>query len=169
MTAVMLLCLLTPPHAGQKDAPPGWPGLLPALPNYGLRYHPPVVTDKAKHYSQMAEYDWLGGADRAYHVTLLRDPGLKDQYAADAVMKGKPAPERLEIQGCTAWHWKLDPPVKGGRPLHAKLVILLGDDRAVIWEMRGLGPFAQQLPVIADKLDLKKARAALDNPPQMGK
>lgn len=166
----VLAVLLAAPAARPqqaKEQEPGWADLFAKLGNYERKLEPLVLKRDAKNpvYSQTAHYLWLGGADRHYDVTVARDSAFKTLYSEEEVKKGTPAPEKIEVGKYPAWLWKYQADRKEVRPLQARLVVLLGDDRVLVIEQRGLGPF-ESIQSIAEKFDLKKIKAALDQPPQ---
>jgi hypothetical protein len=149
----------------QKPALPGWYGVFPELRNYNLTYQPPSVDPKAKDvYGQTVKYDWMGGDFRVFRVTLARDPDFKKKYDPD-VLKKDPAVTKSTVGKRDAWHWQLSKPGEGGieKP-NSRLVVILGDDRALIVEATG-SPTADQFTELSG-VDLAKLAAALDNPPR---
>jgi hypothetical protein len=163
----LLLAVQAAPAQRPKEQQPGWPDAFPKLDNYAVQYDAPVVKRDAKNpvYSQTAHYVWTGGASREFHVTLARDAAFKTLYSEEEVKKGKPAPEKIEIGKHPAWLWKFELNRKDERPLDSKIVVLLGDDRVLVIEQRGLGPF-EPVEKVAERFDLRKIKAALDQPPK---
>jgi hypothetical protein len=173
LVAVLNMALATTDGTGaqnQKQPLAGWSGIFPDMNGYIRTFKAPVVEgDKKKTvYRQTAEYEWSGGADRHLTVTVARDAKIKKLYSAEEVKKIKPAPEKIVIAKHDAWLWKFERDMKDVRPLHARLVVLLGDDRVLIVELSGLGPFAQDAETVVGKIDLVRLKKALDNPPVVG-
>jgi hypothetical protein len=169
--AVTVAVIACPVHAQDKQPElAGWMGVFPQLKGYARKFQPAVVEGDKKNpiYRQTAEYEWTGGADRNYAVTLARNVEFKKIYSEEEVKKTTPAPEKVEVAKHTAWLWKFErDDKKEGRPLRAKLVVLLGEDRILIIEVRGLGPF-EEAARIAEQFDFKKIAEALEQPPLIG-
>ncbi|MBA4064013.1 MAG: hypothetical protein C0501_09935 [Isosphaera sp.] len=150
--------------AAAADTPGGWPDLFPELGNFSRAVSPPVVAkgEKPAAWSQSAKYEWLGGRFEVLTVTVARDPAFRERYAAEAVKKGKPAPEAVEVNKKRAYLWDK---LAGGDDLEKvsrRLVVVLADDTVLTVEQRGFG---LELPEVAKKLDLDKVTKALASPP----
>jgi hypothetical protein len=152
-----------------KEVLAGWKGIFPDMGSYSRMFQPAVVEGDKKNpiYRQSADYVWTGGADRHYTITVARDANYKKIYSDEEVQKSKPAAEKVQVGKHKAWLWKYELNRKDVRPLRSRLVVLLGDDRILIVEQKGLGPFGGDDAVkTAELFDLAKVKAALDNPPQ---
>lgn len=151
-----------------KNAPrAGWVGVFPDLNGYQRTFlAPAVAADKKPVYQQIARYEWTGGAIKMLDVIAARDPAFKQKYAADTVRKDNPPPKEVTIGKRKAWLWTLAKEGEGGtdKPV-ARLVIPLGDDKALILVAKGAGPWGP-LTDLADKFDLAKIETALADPPR---
>jgi hypothetical protein len=170
MPCVIAGLLVSQPTAGQKQkAEAGWPDVFPAaLTMYQQTFQAPVVEGDAKNpvYRQTALYDWTGNADRHLKVTVARNAEFKKTYSEEAVQKSQPPGKKKEIGKYAAWEWKFERnDTKDTPPLHERLVILLGDDRVVIIEESGLGPFGGDIRNLLEKMDLERISKALDKAP----
>jgi hypothetical protein len=155
----------------QKQPPlAGWLGIFPPLAGYARTFKAPVVEGDKNNpvYRQEVEYAWTGGADRHLTISVARDAKFKKAYGEEEVKKSLPAPEKIEVGKHAAWLWKFESDKKVARPLRARLVVLLGDDRILIVEVRGLGPFAGEPQTTVGKFDLERLTKALDDPPLTG-
>lgn len=150
-----------------RAALPGWYGVFPHLSGYALTFQAPVVADgeKPTAYRQTARYEWTGGAARIVGVTLARDPAFKQKYAAEALRKQTPAPKEIQVGKRTGWLWHLAK--DGGKfdQVGARLVVPLGDERALIMETRGPGPWGDEPVSLAAAFDLARVETALAHPP----
>jgi hypothetical protein len=145
----------------------GWLGVFPELTGYQRTFSAPVVTlDKAKKpvaYRQTAKYEWTGGAIKKLEVTLARDPEFKQKYAAETVRKEA---KEVRVGKRTGWLWNLEKEAQGKRDaVVARLVVPLGEDKALILEARGAGPW-EELTGLAERFDLARAETALEGPPR---
>jgi hypothetical protein len=159
--------------ARQKPAKPkplgGWPGVFPKLLGYSRTFTAPAVEDgkKPKKYSQRVKYEWTGGAARLLEVTLARDPAFKDRHAEATLAKDPGEPRQVKVGKRTGWLWDLNPEGdKDPWALRQRLVVPLGEDRAVIFEAKGPGPWGKGLHETAKSFDLGRLEKALDAPPR---
>lgn len=159
--ACLLLILAVSSHAEEDRSGPraGWPGVFPELAGYQCTFLSPVVApaEKPVIYRQTARYEWTGGAIKTLEATVARDPTFKEKHAAEALRKEKPAPKEIKIGKRIAWQWETS--AGGGR-----LVVPLGEDRALILEAKGAGPW-EPLPDLAGRFDLARIEAALAQAP----
>jgi hypothetical protein len=159
------------PAQGQPGKPPplaGWMGVFPEMSGYQRTFLAPVVNaDPAKSvYRQTVKYEWTGGAIKRLEVTLARDPALQQLFSAEAVMKQPVKPTQVKIGKHTGWLWKVErTDAKEDWPLVARLVILLADDRILMLEARGQGPW-EELAQRAELFDLHRCAHTLDRPPR---
>jgi hypothetical protein len=153
--------------AAAADTPGGWPDLFPELGNFSREVSPPVVAkgEKPAAWSQTAKYEWTGGRFEVITVTVARDPGFKEKYAADAVKKTKPAPEAVEVNKKRAYLWDLGP-ADALDKVSRRLVVVLADDTVLMVEQKGGG---LELAEVAKKLDFDKVVKALASPPPAAK
>jgi hypothetical protein len=147
------------------DNPGGWPGLFPTLGNFDRKVAAPVVAkgDRPAAYSQATRYEWLGGRFEILTITVARDPAFKEKYAADAVKKGKPVPEAVEVNKKRAYLWDKLAGENDLVNVNKRLVVLLADDKILMVEQVGFG---LELEDVAKKLDFDKVAKALDSPPK---
>src|SRR5262249_17889590 len=132
--------------APQPAAKPvaGWFNVFPDLSGYNRSFLSPEigVGEKPVSYRQTARYEWGGNADRLLEVTLARDAAFKQKYAVENLRKEMPAPKEVRFGKRTGWHWQFEPRAgAGARPLAHRLVVPLGDDKALIVEAKGGGPW----------------------------
>jgi hypothetical protein len=170
--AALLLCAIAEASAqnpGEKARPlAGWMGVFPEMNGYQRTFTAPAVApgkapDK---YAQKVKYEWTGGAIKLLEVTLARDPAFKDRHSPDALAKDPGKPERTKVGNFDAWEWKLAKEGdKGEWPPQARMVVRLGDDRALILEARGQGPW-EPLSQLVKRFDLEKLAKALDAAPR---
>jgi hypothetical protein len=154
---------------GAKGKPlSGWPGAFPEILGYSQTFMQPVVApgkDPAA-YRQTVRYEWTGGAARRIDVTLARDPAFKERYSAAALTKDPADPAKVQLGKKTGYLWKI---AKEGDkedwPLRERLVVPLAEDRALIIETRGPGPWGP-LKNFAERFDLEKIEKALGAPPR---
>jgi hypothetical protein len=159
------------PAAGAFNAEPGpgWAGVFPDVTGYFKTFTRPVVTSDKKPfaYKQMVKYDWSGGALKMLEVTLARDPAFKQKYAAEALRKEKRPPKEVKVGKRTAWLWDLEKEAQGQpEALYGRLVVPLSEDKALIFDARGQGPW-EPLTDIAKHFNLDKAEQALESPPKV--
>jgi hypothetical protein len=135
----------------------GWYDLFPPYrSDHYPNYQNPIVGKKDGDnttYSQTARFNLPFALDRAFRVTVARDPGFKKQYSRDA-MKDAPV-TAVKIGKRTAWVWNDK----------KKVVVPLSDDKAVLLEAipPSIGtPFVDY----AKSLDLDKIEKALAKPPR---
>jgi hypothetical protein len=147
------------------DTPGGWPELFPTLGNFDRKVAGPVVAkgDKPETYSQTVRYEWIGGRFEILTITIARDPAFKDKYAADAVKKGKPAPEAVEVNKKRAYLWDKLAAENDLKNVNKRLVVVLADDKILMVEQVGFG---LDLAEVAKKLDFDKVAKALESPPE---
>jgi hypothetical protein len=146
----------------------GWFGVFPEIAGYGRSFLAPVVAAEKQPvvYRQTARYDWLGGALKRLDVTLARDPAFKQKYAAETLRKDAMAPKELKVGKRTGWLWNLEKEA-GGKPdqLAWRLVVPLAEDKAVLFEGRGPGPW-EEVTGLAQRFDLARGEAALAQAPR---
>jgi hypothetical protein len=147
------------------DTPGGWPELFPTLGNFDRKVAPPVVAkgEKPASYSQSARFEWMGGRFEILTITVARDPAFKEKYAADAVKKGKPAPEAIEVNKKRAYLWDKLAGENDLKNVNKRLVVVLADDKILTVEQIGFG---LELAEVAKKLDFDKVAKALESPPK---
>jgi hypothetical protein len=171
---VGLAVAVAPEAGGQpstKQVLAGWPGIFLAMSGYQRSFLPPVVEGDKKNpiYRQTAKYEWTGGAIRLLEATVARDPAFKQRYSAEETGKDKLPPKVLQVADHRALLWIMDgKDAKEPWPLRARLVVILEDDRVLILEFKGRGPWPGKWEAFADKFDLKKIKAALEQPPRTG-
>jgi hypothetical protein len=146
----------------------GWFGVFPELNGYQRTFLAPVLAPARPPvaYRQTAKYEWTGGALKVLEVTLARDPAFKQKYAAEALGKEDNPPQPVRVNKRTGWLWNLGKPAEGKLGgLAARLVVPLAEDKALVLEARGAGPW-EALTGLAERLDLARAEAALARPPR---
>jgi hypothetical protein len=174
LLAIPALALAAQP--GQQPPPrqalAGWLGIFPTMLGYQRTFTAPVIEGEAKKmvYRQTVKYEWTGGAARLVEVTAARDAAFKQRYSAAEVAKEKQPPASIKVGDYPALLWKFDKPAKEREdwPLAARLVVLLDEDRVLMLEFRGPGPWGGSWESYAEKFDLKKTKSALDQPPRTG-
>jgi hypothetical protein len=168
----LLWCAL--PGAAQ-DAQPGkdkvkplagWPGTFPVMPPWARTFQQPSLSADGKVHSQGVQYEWTGGASKRLVVSLSRSPAVKDQFDPKKLQKDGPPFTELKIGQYPALLWDLRGlKDKAVMPLQKRLVILLGEDRVLQLDARGVGPW-ESLEKLAGRFDLEKMAKALDAPPR---
>jgi hypothetical protein len=171
----LIVCgaLLCGAGARQKKGKPeplgGWPGVFPKLLGYQRTFTAPAVEGgkEPKKYSQLVRYEWTGGAARRLEVTLARDPAFKDRHAEARLAKDPGKPRQVKVGKRTGWLWDLKKEGdKDPWALRQRLVVPLGEDRALIFEAKGPGPWAGGLERLTSHFDLDRFEKALDAPPR---
>src|SRR5262249_55008301 len=100
-------------------------------------------------------------------VTLARDPAFKKRHAEEALRNDPGKPKQVKVGNRTGWLWDLKKERdKGLWPTRGRLVVPLGEDRAVIFEAKGQGPWAGGLPEVAKRFGLDRLAKALGAPPR---
>lgn len=162
--SVLLSFLVSPVQAADKDFPPkaGWYGILPHFPaQYIIRFKVPVVEagEKPTRYHQTILYEWSGNRFEVYTVTVARDSSFKDTYSAENLRKQNYEENRLDKKH-TAWLWK------DSKRVPRKMVIPLGEDRALLANVEGMVGVHLGLLDLAKAFDLERVTKALDHPPR---
>jgi hypothetical protein len=150
---VILICLAA------AEPKPAWPGAFPELLNYGRTFKAPEVNKDRTVYSQTAEYGWMGGDFRMGTATLARDPAFKQAHGEAAMKKLGATP--VKVGKRDAWTM---PGRKDGRWQYTKIIVPLGEDKALIVE--AVGDAHKQFPdELAAAFDPEKCIEALKAPP----
>jgi hypothetical protein len=151
--------------ARKPESRAGWLGVFPELPGYQRTFTAPVVAagKQPESYRQLVKYEWTGGAVKMLQVTLARDPAFKKTYAADTLRKEA---KEVKVGKRTGWLWNFEKQA-GGKldALMARLVVPLAEDKALIFEARGIGPW-EAVTDLAARFDLASAETALAAPPR---
>ena len=158
-TALALLLAVALPAVAADPKAKDYGTLFPAIGGtYDTKIQKPEVGkgDPPDTYSQTCTYTWTGGRIESITVTFARDPAFKEKYSAEAIKKEKTPPKEVKVGKKKVYLWEL-PDEKGGR-----LVVVLGDDKAVIVEQTGSG---QDLVKWAAKWKVDAMEKALDTPP----
>ncbi len=146
----------------------GWFEVFPALAGYQRSFQAPVFRPTRRGiYRQTARYAWTGDADRAWDVTLARDPAFARRYATAALGALSPPPRPVRVAGRVAWLWDL--PREGScqrDQVRHRLVVILASDKVLSFDGTGLGPWDNAV-ALAGFVDLARATAALDGPPRI--
>jgi hypothetical protein len=155
----MMSCLLVLLCVGIAEPKPAWPDAFPKLPNYGRTFKAPEVNKDRTVYSQTAEYGWMGNDFRSGTATLARDPAFKQAHSEEALKKLGATP--VKVGKRDAWAM---PGRKDGQVQYTKIIVPLGEDKALIVEAVGAAhkKFPEEL---AAAFDAEKCAAALKSPP----
>jgi hypothetical protein len=158
-------------HAGgaaepaQQKVLAGWLGVFPELTSYQRSFLAPVVDNKQV-YRQTAKYLWTGGAMKLLEVTVARDAAFKKQYDPAALKKQKNPPQEVKVGKKTAWLWDLSKEAgDNADKVRARLVVPLGDDKILMLEAKGRGPW-EQLTGLAERFNAAAIEKALGTPPR---
>jgi len=145
---------------------PGWPGVFFQMDGYIATYEKPIVGrgEKPQIYQQKVSYLWSGGRYEVVEMTLARDPEFKEKYSSQVLTKEKNPPKELEVKQKKAWQWEFAGVPKNIDQVARRLVVLLGEDKAIIIEQKGYGAV---LETVAKKFDFAKVEEALENPPKI--
>jgi hypothetical protein len=158
-------------EAARMEARAGWFGVFAELPGYQRSFQAPVVAEgkKAEAYRQTATYEWTGSARKTLEVTLARDPAFRQKYAAETLNKEPRPPRRVSVGKFHGWFWNLDTEA-GKMPdrVSRRLVVPLAEDRILLLEAKGPGPWEKKenLTDLAGRFDLPRLANALAAPPR---
>jgi hypothetical protein len=157
LSVLSLSCVVGAILAAEPKA--AWPGVFPELSGYGRTFKAPEVNKDRTVYSQTAEYGWMGGDYRTGTATLARDSRFKEAHTEEALKKLGATP--IKVGKRDAWTM---PGRKDGQVQHTKIIVPLGEDKALIVEAVGVAhkKFPEEL---AAAFDPEKCIEALKAPP----
>jgi uncharacterized protein (TIGR03067 family) len=136
----------------------GWEKLFIEVSNYSRTVNAPIKGFKPEIYQQTARYDWTGGRFEQIEITLARNPAYKERYAPEAFKDQKNPPKEVEINKKRAWLWQPKDDSSKLDRVACSLVVVLSDDKVIIFEQKGSGA---DLIELAKKFDLEKVEKAL--------